>query len=158
MTPTLKFTDTEAELLARTADALSAYMGKPVLAEIIDEEEAGFEWALFAIPLIPEQSTEDKQLVEVGGPGARFLGNLGGLTLDPSEPLECELLWAIQLSEQDGARYIKVDSEGEEAAWANTLADILPFALTDLTPEGEEFDEDEDEDDDDDDGLLPSRS
>lgn len=154
MTQALKFTDTEIDLLTRTADALSAYMGKPILAEVIDDREAGFEWALFAIPLAPNESTEDKQLVQVGGPGSRFLGNLGGLTLDPTESLECELLWAIQLSELEGARYIKVDSDGEEAAWADELADVLPFALTGET--GEAADDENDEDDDDDD-LLPSR-
>lgn len=153
MTPPLKFTDTEIDLLARTADALSAYMGKPILAEVIDDREAGFEWALFAIPLAPNEPTEDKQLVQAGGPGARFLGNLGGLTLDPSEPLECELLWAIQLSELEGARYIKVDSDGEEAAWADELADVLPFALTGASDEAA----DDGDDDDDEDDLLPSR-
>ncbi|MBV6273023.1 hypothetical protein KVP09_08855 [Alcaligenaceae bacterium CGII-47] len=156
MTPPLKFTDTETDLLARTADALSAYLGKPVLAEVIDDQEAGFEWALFAIPLIPDEPLEDRQRVQVGGPGARFLGNLGGLTPDPSEPLECELLWAIQLSALEGARYIKVDSDGEEAAWADTLADVLPFALTRPSSE-DDASSYEDEDEDDEDDLLPTR-
>lgn len=154
MTLSLKFTDTEVDLLARTADALSAYMGKPILAEVIDDQEAGFEWVLFAIPLAPSEATEGKQLVQVGGPGARFVGNLGGLTPDPTEPLECELLWAIQLSELDGARYIKVDGDGEEAAWADALADVLPFALTGASDEAVDDEHDEDDDDDD---LLPSR-
>lgn len=158
MTSLLKFTDTEIDLLTRTADALSAYMGKPILAEVIDDQEAGFEWVLFAIPLTPNEPTEDKQLVQAGGPEARFLGNLGGLTLDPSEPLECELLWAIQLSELEGARYIKVDSDGEEAAWADTLAEVLPFALTGAADDDKAADDENDEDDDDDDDdLLPSR-
>lgn len=156
MTHALKFTDTEIDLLTRTADALSAYMGKPILAEVINDQEAGFEWVLFAIPLAPNEPTEDKQLVQAGGPGARFIGNLGGLSLDPSDSLECELLWAIQLSELEGARYIKVDSDGEEAAWADALADVLPFALTGAEGEDEVVD-DEGEDDDDDD-LLPSRT
>lgn len=164
MTPLLKFTESETDLLARTADALSAYMGKPVLAEIIDDQDAGFEWVLFAIPLIPDEPTGDKQIVQAGGPGARFLGNLGGLTLDPSEQIECELLWAIQLSELEGAHYIKVDSEGEEVAWTDELADILPFALTGPSPEDEDLDDgggddddDGNDDGDDDENLPPTR-
>lgn len=148
MTPLLQFTDADTELLTRTADALSAYMGKPVLAEIIDDRDAGFEWALFALPLAPDEPTADRQTVQAGGPGARFLGNLGGLTLDPSDTIECELLWAIQLSELEGARYIKVDSEGDEVAWTDALAEILPFAVDGPSADDEEPIDDDDDDDD----------
>nr|WP_159436833.1 hypothetical protein [Paenalcaligenes hominis] len=46
----LVFSTEDIELLARTADALSSYLGKPVLVELIDASETGFEWAIFAIP------------------------------------------------------------------------------------------------------------
>src|SRR5690606_5064132 len=129
MSTTLRFTDTEADLLGRTADALSAYTGKPIIAEIVANDEAGYEWVLFARPLTPGETTDDTPTVQAGGPGARFLGNLGGLSLDGDDPLECELLWAIQLSDLEGVRFIKVDGNGDEVAWTEELADILPFAL-----------------------------
>ena len=78
--PDLNFTAEELDLLGRTADALSAYMGKPVLAEVVDASETGFEWVIFAIPLDVEDGGEDKVIVQIGGPGARIVGNKGGLT------------------------------------------------------------------------------
>lgn len=151
MNMTLRFTAAEADLLGRTADALSAYTGKPIIAEIVHNDEDGYEWALFARPLTPEETADDTPTVRAGGPGARFLGNLGGLSLDHDDPLECELLWAIQLSDLEGVRYIKVDGNGEEVAWTDVLTDILPFALGDAPiddPDDEyDFDPDDDEDD-----------
>jgi len=131
MTPPLEFTDAEADLLGRTADALSAYMGKPVIAEIIVETDEGFEWALFAVPLAPGEDASERRVVQAGGPGARFVGGLGGLRLEDDQPLECEFLWAIQLCDLEGVRFIKVDGEGEEVAWTDTLPDLLPFDLRD---------------------------
>ncbi|MGB6240875.1 MAG: hypothetical protein WBF69_00160 [Castellaniella sp.] len=126
----LTFTAAEADLLGRTADALCAYMGKPVIAEIIAEPDEGFEWALFALPLSPDDDAQDRQHVQVGGPGARFLGNGGGLDLSDGQPVDCEFLWAIQLSELEGCRYIKVDAQGEEAGWSDELSELLPFELS----------------------------
>ncbi|HUH39861.1 MAG TPA: hypothetical protein VL024_03215, partial [Castellaniella sp.] len=142
MSSLLQFTDAETDLLGRTADALSAYMGKPVLAEIIHEPDEDFEWALFAVPLAPGEDSDDRAVVQVGGPGARFLGNLGGLTLEDEQPLECEFLWAIQLSSLEGVRFIKVDSEGDEVAWTNSLDEILPFDLHEAIDDEDEDDED----------------
>ncbi|MDN5844222.1 MAG: hypothetical protein L0H54_12345 [Alcaligenaceae bacterium] len=150
MSTTLRFTDAEADLLGRTADALSAYTGKPIIAEIVTNDEAGYEWVLVARPLTPEESVNDTLTVQAGGQGARFLGNLGGLSLDHDDPLECELLWAIQLSDLEGVRYIKVDHHGEEVAWTNVLTDVLPFALDD-TPIDDPDDDPDDEDDKDED-------
>ena len=47
-------------------------------------------------------------------------------------------------------RFIKVDEEGEEVAWTETLEELLPFALSEdaFAPE-DDTDEDDDEDDDD---------
>lgn len=150
MTQALTFTKTESDLLGRTADALSAYMGKPVLAEIITETDEGFEWVLFAVPLSPDDDAADYAVVQVGGPGARLLGSQGGLALD-DEPLECEFLWAIQLADLEGVRFIKVDAEGEEVAWTETLTDILPFDMNEAPSGDEDDDEDGDDGDDDDD-------
>ena len=140
----LTFTAAEADLLGRTADALCAYMGRPVVAEIVPEAEEGYEWVLFALPLAPQDEDGDVPRIQVGGPGARFLGNSGGLDLSDGQPLDCEFLWAVQLSDLEGVRYIKVDAQGEEVAWTDTLTDLLPFDLqeADLPP-----DDDDDEDD-----------
>src|SRR5690606_16848666 len=73
-TPPLVFTADELDLLGRTADALSAYMGKPVLAEIMDAEETGFEWVIFAVPLDVQDNPDDHVVVQIGGADARFVG------------------------------------------------------------------------------------
>src|SRR5690606_16500395 len=84
--------------------------------------------------------------VQIGGPGARIMGNKGGLQLEDGDVYECQYLWAIQLSDLEGVRFIKVDEEGEEVAWSDDLSNVLPFALTDTTPPTHDDDE-EDEDD-----------
>jgi hypothetical protein len=152
----LVFTAEELDLLGRTADALSAYMGKPVLAEVVDASETGFEWVIFAIPL-DVADNDDKVIVQVGGAGARILGNRGGL--DPSDDIyDCEYLWAVQLSDIEGVRFIKVDQDGEEIAWSDDLHSVLPFALSDAPladiDEDDEDGEDDSGDDDDLDKLL----
>jgi hypothetical protein len=148
----LVFTPDELDLLGRTADALSAYMGKPVLAQVIDAEETGFEWVIFAIPLGVDEDVEDQVVVQIGGAGARVLGNQGGLILADGDVFDCDYLWAIQLSDLEGVRYIKVDQEGDEIAWTDDLKEILPFAVLDeLPPEDEDENDDEEDDDDDDD-------
>ncbi len=148
--PTPCFTPDELDLLGRTADALSAYMGKAVLAEVMDAEETGFEWVLFAAPLDTKDDAEDLVTVQVGGAGARLLGNKGGLDIGSDEVFDCEYLWAIQLSTLEGVRFIKVDQQGDEVAWTDDLREILPFHLSDEPVPGEE-DENEPDDDDEDD-------
>lgn len=127
----LTFTESDTKLLGSTADALSAYMGKPVLAQLVNSVEMGFEWVIFAIPLTPEQNPNDVVSVNLGGDGGNFLGNQGGLNLDTNEEYVCEFMWAIQVSDIIGVRYIKVDHEGEEIAWTNDLKEILPFDIND---------------------------
>lgn len=150
--PPLVFTADELDLLGRTADALSAYMGKPVLAEVMDAEETGFEWVIFAVPLDVQDDPSDFVVVQIGGPEARIIGNKGGMTIAADDVFDCEYLWAIQLSDLEGVRYIKVDQEGDEVAWADTLQDILPFVMADElaadSDDDDAADEDEDEDDD----------
>jgi hypothetical protein len=139
----LTFTPDELELLARTADALSAYMGKPVLAEVVDAEEAGFEWVIFAVPLETGETRE--VTVQIGGTNTRLLGQKGGLTLHSDDVFLCEFLWAIQLTDVKGIRFIKVDDHGNEVAWTETLNEILPFVLTDApVPDDEDDDADDD--------------
>lgn len=147
-TPPLVFTADELDLLGRTADALSAYMGKPVLAEVIDAEETGFEWVIFAVPLDVQDNPDDHVVVQVGGAEARFLGNTGGMTIRDGDAFDCEYLWAIQLSDLEGVRYIKVDQDGDEVAWTDTLQEILPFIMTDeAAPEDDDDDRDDEDDD-----------
>lgn len=135
----LRFTNDEIDLLGRTADALSAWMGKPVLAEVVSAAETGFEWVLFAVPLLPNQDPADLTVVQVGGADAQIIGNKGGLPVAKDEIYACEYLWAMQLSDLEGIRYIKVDSDGEEVAWTNDLREILPFDLTE--PESQDDDD-----------------
>ncbi|AEC20562.1 hypothetical protein PT7_2022 [Pusillimonas sp. T7-7] len=145
-TSPLVFTDEELDLLGRTADALSAYMGKPVLAEIMNAEDTGFEWVIFAVPLDVQDDPDDYILVQIGGVDARYVGNTGGMTISDGEVYDCEYLWAIQLSDLEGVRYIKVDQEGDEVAWADKLQDILPFIMKDETVSSDDDDRDDDED------------
>ncbi|HYG43561.1 MAG TPA: hypothetical protein VEA17_11635, partial [Bordetella sp.] len=64
--------------------------------------------------------------------------------------------WAVQITLAEGERFVKLDQAGEEAAWSDNLADILPFALGDEPPpDDEDDDEDEDEDDGPPDGHGP---
>ncbi len=141
----LVFTQDESDLLGSTADALSAYLGKPVLAEIIDAAETGFEWAVFAVPLEAGADEEDMVIVQVGGPDGRIVGQKGGLELEAGTPYHCQYLWAIQLTEVEGARFIKLDGEGEEIGWSDDLASLLPFALNDARQEWESGEDDADE-------------
>src|SRR5690606_15872952 len=125
----LVFTTAELDMLGRTADALSAYMGKPVLAEVVDADETGFEWVLFAVPLETGEDARELVTVQVGGPGARIIGHKGGLRIADGDVYQCKYLWAIQLSDLEGVRFIKVDEEGDEVAWSDDLTSMLPFAL-----------------------------
>ena len=139
--PSLTFNAEELDLLGRTADALSAYMGRPVLAEVMDADETGFEWVVFASPLATDHTGDSHVAVQIGGAGARILGAKGGLAIADGDVFECEYLWAIQLSALDGVRYIKVDQHGEEVAWTDELRDILPFAMNEVAPPEDDDDD-----------------
>ena len=125
----LLFSTEDIELLARTADALSAYLGKPVLVEVMPAGETGFEWAVFAIPLDINEDDSDIPVVQIGGANARLLGSQGGVQLNESESYSCRLMWAVQRADEDEVQYIKVNHEGDENAWGEHLQDILPFNL-----------------------------
>lgn len=127
----LVFNTEDIELLARTADALSAYLGKPVLVEIISASETGFEWAVFAIPLDINEDNSDIPVVQIGGANALLLGSQGGVQIAENEIYSCRFMWAIQRADIDEIKYIKINHEGDENAWGETLQDVLPFDLSD---------------------------
>ena len=152
--PSGRFESAELDMLAKTADALSAYLGKPVLAEVGVGDD-GMEWVTFGVPLDAagaqgsDQADDGAKPVEVqmGGPGARLLGNRGGLNGTDEAAYACLYLWGIQISAIEGERFVKLDQDGEESAWSDNLVDLLPFALSD-----DDAVDDDDEDEDDDDG------
>ncbi|MNU41183.1 hypothetical protein D3C71_299090 [compost metagenome] len=146
------FSAPELDMLAKTADALSAYLGKPVLAEVVLGDE-GTEWVTYGVPMDENAKVDEEQIhVQLGGPGARILGNRGGLPQSDDDTYDCLYLWAVQISLNDGERFIKLDQDGEESAWSDNLEDVLPFALTEEPqPQADEEEEEEDDGDDEDD-------
>ena len=68
--------------------------------------------------------------MQLGGPGARLLGNRGGLPPADDDTYDCLYLWAIQITLGEGERFVKLDHDGEESAWSDSLEDVLPFALS----------------------------
>jgi hypothetical protein len=123
------FSVTELQMLAQTADALTAYLGKPVLAEV-ELGDQNTEWVTFGIPMDKQAGIDEEQpYVQMGGPGARLLGSRGGLPATDDSLYDCLYLWAIQITLTEGERFIKLDQEGEASAWSDNLADVLPFAL-----------------------------
>jgi len=143
----LVFTQEEIDLIGHTADALSAYMGMPVLAEIMDANDTGAEWVAFGIPLdIDAEIDEDATVViQLGGPDARYAGNRGGLGID-DDIYSCECLWIIQLSDDEAGRYVKVDPLSQEFTASNDLHDLLPFNVSDESFNNADIDDDEEDD------------
>src|SRR5690606_41763843 len=123
--PLLVFTQEEIALIGHTADALSAYMGKPVIAEIMDAEDTGAEWVAFGVPLgIEDQIDEDSMgIIQLGGPGARCAGNRGGL--DDDETCSCECMRIIRWSDGDFRRDANVDSPTQAAVPGHTRDGLL---------------------------------
>lgn len=143
----LQFTQAELDMLAKTADALTAYLGRPVLAEV-DADEDGAEWVTFGSTLDEKEqpaADENRLHVQLGGKDARLLGQSGGLP-ESGDAYDCLYLLAIQLSANEGERFVKIDDDGEESAWSDVLAEVLPFSLDEeeLPPLEDEEDEDED--------------
>ena len=141
----LRFTEQELALLAKTADALTAYTGKPVLAEV-GVSEAGHEWIAFARPLEASDNTDDDDVhMQMGGPDTRWIGNTGGLNPGKDEVFDCLFLWGIQITPDDGERFVKLDHVGDENDSSDQLADLLPFGFTDeALPDDDEDNEDAD--------------
>ncbi len=148
-----QFAPAELELLAKTADALSAYLGKPILAEVA-LTDTGAQWVAFGMPLEASGADVDDETphIQMGGPDAQILGDRGGLP-QGTEVYDCLYLWAIELTDREGEKFVKLDQEGEEAAWYDDLTEVLPFAITDdaelmLAELSLDDEEDEDEEDD----------
>jgi len=127
----LRFTAPELALLAKTADALTAYLGKPILAEV-GVSEAGHEWVAFARPLETADNTDEEDIhMQMGGPGTRWVGSTGGLNPGEDEVYDCLYLWAIQLTPDPGERFVKLDHAGDEYGSSDALEDLLPFTFSD---------------------------
>jgi len=145
------FSDDELALLAKTADALTAYLGKPILSEV-GVAENGCEWAAYARPLESGETLgADDVRMQMGGPDARWLGNVGGLNPEKGATYDCVYLWGIQITGEpdgQGARFVRLDHVGDEYGSADELAELLPFGFSDET---------DDEADDDDDDAAESQ-
>jgi len=145
---TTRFSAAELDMLSKTADALSAYLGKAVLAEVGVSDE-GFEWVTFGLILnVGEQADAEAIHVQMGGAGARLLGNRIGFPENDETVYDCLYLWAVEISDSPDERYVKLDQTGEPAAWSDTLVEVLPFALADDPNEIDVADEDDEDDDD----------
>lgn len=168
------FTDDELEVLAKTADVLSAWTGKCVLCEknITDD---GIEVAIFAQVLdskdaINRASTEDEadeaeephaiedkdegQFLLLGGADSSIIGNAGGLEDIGTQVYECRLLFSIMFNADEGhfaERFILVNDEFELVTTSDELEELVPFSLKEVDDIDDWIDEDWDDDDEDDD-------
>ncbi len=77
-----------------------------------------------------------------------------GVGVGDDDVFDCEYLWAIQLSDLEGVRFIKVDQDGEEIAWSENLRDVLPFVMADEPVSDDDDDDLEDDGPDEDDDIF----
>jgi len=136
------FSAAERAMLGKTADALSAYLGAAVLAEIGTTD--GVQWVIFGRALGEQDDVPDDAVrVQLGGVGSDVLGQKGGLATD-QQSFDCTFLWAIEVTDDEIERFIRLDSAGEIFDSANQLTDLLPFSLEEpvVADEGDEDDED----------------
>ncbi len=141
--PALQFTPTELAMLGRTADALSAYMGAVVLAEVGRNEDT--EWVVFGRAIGEDEELEkDVVHVQMGGTGTKLLGQQGGLNAS-LEQFDCVFLWAVEITDDPDERFVRLDQDGEVFDTASELATLLPFSLQE--PEIDPDDEDSIDDD-----------
>ncbi len=125
--PTLAFSASELTMLGKTSDALTAYMGTAILAEV--GETDGAQWVIFGRALDQEEAIgADIVHVQMGGPGTKVLGQRGGLETDKSA-YDCAFLWAIEITPDEEERFIRLDPQGEVFDTAPELAMLLPFTL-----------------------------
>ncbi|GAA5236452.1 hypothetical protein FOZ76_14385 [Verticiella sediminum] len=147
-TPAPGFTEDDIALLERTADALSAWWGKPVMAE--QGATDGVPWVVFGLPLGTDETPGEYTVWQMGGGGAHRLGNAGGLAPAPDDVHDCRLLWAIQVTPTPGERYLKLDDHGQVVAWSDLLEELLPFEVDLADEDDEDWEDDEDDAADDD--------
>lgn len=171
------FTDDELEVLAKTADILSAWTGKCVLCEknITDD---GLEVAIFAqvldsndlINRVSEadesdeaeepHAIEDKdegQFLLLGGADSSIIGNAGGLEDINTQVYECRLLFSIMFNAEEGQfaeRFILINDEFELVTSSDELEELVPFSLREVDEIDEWVDDSWDADDDEDDDEL----
>lgn len=171
------FTDDELEVLAKTADILSAWTGKCVLCEknITDD---GLEVAIFAqvldsndlINRVSEadesdeaeepHAIEDKdegQFLLLGGADSSIIGNAGGLEDINTQVYECRLLFSIMFNAEEGQfaeRFILINDEFELVTSSDELEELVPFSLREVDEIDEWVDDSWDTDDDEDDDEL----
>ena len=172
------FTDEELEILAKTADALSAWTGKCVLCEknITDE---GVEVAIFAQVLdanaSPQQAADADEVEEphavkdedegqfllLGGADSTIIGSAGGLEDISSQIYECRLLFSIMFNADEGQfaeRFILVNDEFELVTTADEIEELVPFSLREVDDIDDWLDtEDWDSDDNDEDWVEQQR-
>lgn len=131
----LHFTAAELTMLGKTADALTAYMGTAILAEIGQTD--GAQWVIFARALADDETPSDDTVhVQVGGPGSQVIGQGGGLEVN-KVVYDCAFLWAIEITPDSEERFVRLDQQGEVFDVAPELAMLLPFnvAEPDLPPD-----------------------
>lgn len=122
-------------MLGKTADALTAYMGTAILAEVGQTDDT--QWVIFARALGKEEiAQEDIVHVQMGGPGTRVLGQRGGLETDKTS-FDCAFLWAIEITPDEQERYVRLDPRGEVFDAAPELSMLLPFTLDEPEPSSE---------------------
>ncbi|MDO5667508.1 MAG: hypothetical protein Q4G44_06755 [Alcaligenaceae bacterium] len=166
------FTDDELEILAKTADVLSAWTGKCVLCEknITDD---GLEVAIFAQVLdsndainrgseadeadeVEEahaiEDRDEGQFLLLGGADSSIIGNAGGLEDITTQVYECRLLFSIMFNADEGQfaeRFILVNDEFELVTSADELEELVPFSLKEVDEIDDWMDENWDDDDED---------
>lgn len=124
-----KFTESEMAMLGSTADALSAYMGAAILAEV--DETDGSQWVIFGRVLDENTAPDDDTVhVQIGGNGSLVLGQKGGLETDTTA-YDCEFLWAIEITESIEERYVRLNPQGEVFDASPDLITLLPFSMSD---------------------------
>lgn len=139
----LVFTSTELNTLGKTADALTAYMGTAILAEV--GETDGAQWVIFARALAQDEAPGDDIVhVQMGGPGTHIVGQGGGLETD-KVVYDCAFLWAIEITDDEDERFVRLDPEGEVFDAAPELAMLLPFNVEEpeLPPDIEDQSDDQ---------------
>ncbi|WP_432786834.1 hypothetical protein AAEX37_00893 [Oligella sp. MSHR50489EDL] len=167
------FTDEELEILAKTADALSAWTGKCVLCEKNITED-GLEVAIFAQVLDTNagdkqagdadeaeephavRDEDEGQFLLLGGADSAIIGSAGGLEDISTQMYECRLLFSIMFNAEEGQfaeRFILVNDEFELVTTADDIEELVPFSLREVDEiddwiDEEDWDSEHDHDDD----------
>lgn len=127
--PNAVFSDDDLILLAYTADTLSHFYGRPVLAQLCLLDD-GYETVMFALPEgighdIPALS---KRLC-FGGAGTEMLGRKSSLAFHPQAHYYGYLLFALQYTNQPYPAYRLLDSNLQAVSVSRQLGDLVPLRL-----------------------------